>query len=300
MSSGLRGFLLTAGAFVIWGLMPLYWRLLAEFPASYILCQRVIWAVVSLALLLILRSPQRLPVILAHLRHPDRGLLLQALAGLLIGTNWMVFIWAVTHERVLQASLGYFVNPLVNVVLGRLVLGERLSRAQQVAVLLASLAVALMALRLEHLPWISLTLAGTFGSYSLLKKRTPFSSLEGLLVETSLLLPLALVGLLLLPAPSAGSPSPWMHALLLTTGLATVTPLLLFGAGVKHLKLGTVGLIQYLAPSGQFLLALWVFHEPLLRTQLIGFILIWTGLAITSVDSVRQMGRNRRSALATP
>lgn len=297
MSTAARGLLLTAAAYLIWGLLPLYWKLLAAWPAPWILCQRMLWAFATLAVIQGLRAPGRLVVIGRRLFRPDRGLLWQLGAGLLIGCNWLIFIWAVNSGHVLEVSLGYFINPLVTVLLGRLVLGERLNRAQQVAVALAVIAVAVLVLRLDHLPWVALALAGSFGLYGLMKKRTPFSSLEGLLVETALLLPLALLALVWLP-PSAEALAPGRILLLASTGLATVLPLLLFGSGIKALPLSTVGLVHYLAPSVQFLLAVFVFGEALRLEQLLGFVLIWIGLAVYSIDGLRRAGvRFRRPGL---
>lgn len=295
MSPGRRGFLLTAGAYLIWGLLPLYWKLLAAWPAPFVLCQRMVWAFATLALLLLVRSPGRFMVILQRLGRWDRGLALQLLAGLLIGCNWLIFIWAVNEGHVLEVSLGYFINPLVTVLLGRLVLGEHLNRAKQVAVALAGVAIVILMLRMEHIPWVALSLATTFGFYGLLKKRTPFSSLDGMWLETALLLPLALAALALMPVPHVDHNAA-TALLLVSTGAATVLPLLLFGAGVKALDLSTVGLIHYLAPSVQFLLALWVFREPLRIEQLLGFVLIWVGLAVYSLDTLHRAHARRRTA----
>lgn len=293
MSTTARGLLLTTAAYLIWGLLPLYWKLLAAWPAPWILCQRMLWAFATLAVLQGLRAPGRLAVIGGRLLTADRGLGWQLGAGLLIGCNWLIFIWAVNTGQVLEVSLGYFINPLVTVLLGRLVLGERLNRAQQLAVALAVIAVAVLVLRLDHLPWVALALAGSFGLYGLMKKRTPFSSLEGLLVETALLLPLALLALAWLP-PSAVTLDPGRMLLLASTGVATVLPLLLFGSGVKALPLSTVGLVHYLAPSVQFLLAVFVFGEALRLEQLLGFVLIWIGLAVYSIDGLRRAGVHLR------
>jgi len=295
VSPGRRGFLLTAGAYLIWGLLPLYWKLLAAWPAPFILCQRMVWAFVTLALLMLVRSPGRFLVILKRLGQWARGLALQLLAGLLIGSNWLIFIWAVNAGHVLDVSLGYFINPLVTVLLGRVVLGEQLNRAKQLAVALAGVAIVILMLRMEHIPWVALSLAATFGFYGLLKKRTPFSSLDGMWLETALLLPMALAALALIPVPPVDH-TPGTALLLVSTGAATVLPLLLFGAGVKELNLSTVGLIHYLAPSVQFLLALWVFHEPLRIEQLLGFVLIWIGLAVYSVDTLHRANSRRRAA----
>jgi len=221
-----------------------------------------------------------------------------AVSATLIAINWLVYIWSVNHDHVVAASLGYFLNPLVNVALGMIFLQERLTRAQTVAVALAGIGVAIMAFSAPAALWISLTLAFSFGFYGLVRKIAPVGSLEGLATETLLLTP-AMVAWLIWLWASGGSGFGRDHgidALLVASGVATSVPLLLFASAARRLSYGTLGLLQYLAPSIQFALGVFLFGEPLTTPMLICFALIWTGLAIFTVSALATHRRRRRIA----
>jgi len=283
------GVLYALAAFVWWGLSPLYWKAVGAVPAVELIAWRVVSSLVILALLLALG--RRGGELLAVLRAP-RTLGVLAVTTLLIVTNWLTFIWAMGAERVLETSLGYYVNPLVNVLLGILFLGERLRRAQGVAVALAGLGVALLTWEVGRLPWVALVLALTFGFYALLRKTVAAGPEVGLAIETALLTPF-MVGWLLWLGHSGGAAFPaagWgVKALVLAAGLITVAPLVWFTHGARRLPLATVGLLQYIAPTGQFLLAVFLFGEHFDVFHLAAFALIWCGLAVFTWDLRRRM-----------
>ncbi len=281
-----RGIFAALGAFTIWGLAPLYFKAVGTVPADEIVAHRVLWSLVFLAALVgFMRQGPALRNALGNRRL--LGTLL--ITALLTGSNWLVFVWAVTHDRVLEASLGYFINPLLSVLLGRLFLGERLRPLQKLAVAIAACGVAWRVAAVGSVPWIALFLALTFGIYGLLRKRTPVDAIVGLCVETLLVLPLAVLWLLWLV--SAGE----LHfgrdlqtdLLLPLAGVLTATPLMLFAFGARRLPLATVGFLQYLAPSLNFLLAIFVFHEAFDTARLAGFVIIWCALALYTADLLR-------------
>jgi len=223
----------------------------------------------------------------AMLRQP-RKLALFALSALLLSANWMVYVWAVNHERVIDASLGYFITPLVNVLLGYVVLHERLRRAQVAAVALAAVGVVWLTLQAGQLPWIGLVLAASFGCYGLMRKTAPLGALEGLALETLLLAPLVLPLLAWTTLRGSGvllhGDAP-LIAWLLLSGPLTVVPLLLFAAGARRITMATLGLLQYIGPTIQFALGVWLYHEPFGGARLAGFALIWLALALYSAES---------------
>lgn len=282
MSSGL---LAAALSYALWGLFPLYFRQVAEVPALEIVLHRSVWSLAFVALILL--AQRRWAWIGPVLRQP-RTLAVGAACALLLTTNWLVYVWAVNHGRVLEASLGYFINPLVNVALGVIFLRERLRRAQQGALVFAAAGVAWLTWTAGVPPWIALALAFSFGIYGLLRKTAPIGALEGLALETALLAPLAIPALLWTSlhggALNHASASTW--AWLLFAGPLTAVPLLLFAVGARQVTLATMGLLQYLAPTIQFFLAVWLFGEPLQPARLAGFVLIWIGLAIYSAESL--------------
>lgn len=283
-SHSTAGALAATGAFLIWGLSPVYWKLLDDIPALQITAHRIVWSALLLILLVIVSN--RWGVFLATLRNRQYRRVLIATA-LLLNTNWLAFIWAVNSGFVRQASLGYYINPLVNVVLGMLFLHERLSRPQAASVLLAAAAVAGLTLLGGKFPAISLLLAGSFGSYGLLRKKAPIDPTVGLAIETLVLLIPALAYLGYCMANGTADPAR-IDATVIASGVITTTPLLLFILGTKRLRLSTVGLMQYIAPTCMFLLALFRYKEPFARADAIAFVVIWTALAIYSADSLRQ------------
>jgi chloramphenicol-sensitive protein RarD len=271
-------------AYAMWGVFPIYFHALAHLSPWVIVCHRILWSAVFLAVIVTFRREWRqlMPV----LRH-IRSLRLLAAGGVLIAFNWLVFIHAVTSDQVLEASLGYFINPLLSVALGMIFLRERLRGWQWAAVMIATVAVVSLAWRGERFPWIALALAGSFGFYGLVRKTLDIHSLHALLVETTLLLPVAFLGLAWLPGAEARGICNSMNlSLLAFTGVITATPLLFFGAAVRRLKLSTMGFLQYVGPSLQFLVAALIFREPLDRAKLASFGICWAAIVIYIADSV--------------
>ena len=284
-----NGLLLGVGAYAAWGLLPLYLKLLAHVPAAQVLSHRILWSLVLLgALVLILRQGRE---IAAAAR--GRTLLLLCASAALIAVNWYVYIWAIEHSHVLEASLGYFINPLVNVALGLAVLGERVSRVQKIAVGIAAAGVVAMAASGGGEIWISLVLALSFGTYGLIRKTVAVGALGGLTIETLILAPFALA--MLFYAGQAGTGA-WgqdgrTDLLLVFAGAITAVPLLLFAGAARRLRYTTVGLLQYIAPTLQFLEAVLLFGERLRPVHVATFALIWTGCALYAADSWRGRAR---------
>lgn len=280
------GLAYAALAFVIWGLFPLYFQFIREVPPLEVLLHRIVW---SLLFVLAVLAWQRRWAWLRQAWRQPRLLALFGGCALLLAVNWLVYVLAVQSGHVVDASLGYFINPLFNVLLGVLVLRERLRPLQWVAVALAACAVLWLTWQAGRLPWIALTLAGTFGVYGLLRKTAPLGPLEGLALEGLLLAPLALPALLWWTFTQDGvlhhGPLSMVGWLLLA-GPLTALPLLFFAAGARRLKLATLGLVQYISPSLQLLLAVAVFNEALAPQRLLGFVLIWTALALVSADAL--------------
>lgn len=287
-----KGLLYGAGAYMLWGLLPLYWRALQSVPALEILAHRVVWAlVVTLALVALRRGGWAW--LREALRTP-RTIALFALSALLLSVNWGIYIWAVNAGHVVETSLGYFINPLVNVLLGVLFLKERLRPGQALAVAVALCGVLYLTVQLGAPPWIALSIAVTFGFYGLLRKTAPLGSLEGLTFETLLMFVPAL-GFLLWQEwagvgvfPHSGLAS---TLLLIGAGAVTAAPLLLFAAGARRLTLTTLGILQYIAPTIQFTLGVTIFGEPLTTARLIGFAMVWAALAIYTLESTIWGGR---------
>jgi len=282
---GLTGALLALAAFTWWGLAPIYFKAVASVPPLEVLAHRVVWSAVLLTGVVVVRQGAR--VLLSEFADLKR-LGFYGLTALLLSTNWLVFIWAVQSGRLLEASLGYYINPLVNVLLGVLFLRERLNRPQQLAVLLAGLAVGFQVLAYGRLPWVSLTVASTFGFYGLLRKKAGFDPLRGLLVETLVMLPLALGYIAFLWQRGAGSFGHLglpMDGLLILSGVVTSVPLILFLEGANRIRLSTLGVMQYVAPTLHFLLAVAVYGELFTWVQGVTFALIWSALGVYSWDA---------------
>jgi chloramphenicol-sensitive protein RarD len=290
----LVGLAYALAAYLAWGISPIYFKALARVPPLEILAHRVVWSLLLLAGLL--AASRRLGR-LRSLLGDRRQLLLLAGTAALLSVNWFLYIWAVNAGRLLEASLGYFVNPLVNVLLGVFFLGERLSVPQRWAVALAGAGVAILLLRLGAFPWVSLSLALSFGLYGLLRKRAPVDALEGLLVETAWIAPAAAAFLLFLGARAEGAFGSGfgVTTLLVSAGVVTALPLLWFNHGVRRLRLSTIGLAQYVAPTCQFLLAVLAYREPFGSAHAAAFACIWTSLAVYSADA---LARARRGVAA--
>jgi chloramphenicol-sensitive protein RarD len=281
-----HGLAAALAAYVAWGCFPLYFKAIRTVPPLQILSHRVVWSLLFLALLVSWkRRWGELRGVFAGGKLPT-----YLLTTLLISANWLIFIWAVNGGRVLEASLGYFVNPLVNVLLGVLFLRERLSRKQGAAVALAGLGVLALVVRLGVFPWVSLALALTFGFYGLVRKKARIDAVVGLLVETALLAPVAVAFLLVVEAQGQGA---FVHQglsitlLLASAGVVTAVPLIWFAMGMKALRLSTMGVIQYITPTAQFLQAVVLFREPFTSSHAIAFGCIWASLALYTFDAVR-------------
>ena len=298
MSEARRGTAYGAGAYLIWGLFPLYWPLLEPAGPVEVLAHRVLWSLLVVAVLLAVLRRWR--EVVDAVRDRARLWRLTA-AAVVIGVNWGTYIHGVNSGQVVETSLGYFVNPLVTVLLGVLVLGERLRPAQWAALGVAGLAVAVLTVENGRPPWIALALACSFGAYGLLKKTAGVGAVEGLAVETAVLAPLA-AGYLLLLGPAGTVPGEGGgHALLLASaGVVTAVPLLLFGAAATRVPLTTLGLLQYLAPSLQFVVGVVVRHEPMGGLRLAGFVLVWAALAGFTLDLLHARRRSLRLAVEAP
>lgn len=285
--ASISGVAAAAGAFLIWGLSPVYWKALAVVPPVEIVAHRIVWSFAFLMVLIFLL--RQWPELINVLRRPRTLATLCVTAGL-VAVNWLLYIWAVNNNYLLQASLGYYINPLVNVVLGMLFLKERLRRMQTVAVLMATTAVLYLSILYGRFPGIALALALSFGFYGLIRKVAPVSALVGLTVETMLLsLPAGayLIHGYIRQTGFIFRSTIQIDLLLMGSSLLTAVPLLLFTIGARRIHLSTLGLMQYIAPSGMFLLAVLYYGEPFARAQLWTFILIWSALAIYSIDALR-------------
>ena len=292
----MTGLVQAALAYVIWGLFPIYFHALARVDAFQIVMHRSLWCFVVVWTLLV--AMRRLQWVRGVARQP-RLVGRFVASALLLSTNWLLYVWAVNHGHVVEASLGYFVTPLVNVLLGTWVLKERPRRLQWIAVALAACGVLWLTATLGRPPWIALGLAGSFGTYGLLRKTATLGPLEGLALETAVVLPVALVVLAMMNASHGGLVGLFagMDAAtvgwLLFAGPLTAIPLLLFAAGARRITLATLGTLQYLSPTIQFLLGVTFFGEPLDPVRLVGFALIWTALAVYSADGFLWLRRLR-------
>lgn len=289
----LAGCLYAVAAYLAWGISPLYFKAVGSVPPEQILAHRVVWSLVLLLVLVTLA--RRWSGLGASLRQP-RTLALLAGSTLLVSGNWFTFIWAVSAGRVLEASLGYYINPLFSVLLGVVFLGERLGRWQWAAVLLAAAGVANLTLQAAGVPWVALVLAGSFGFYGLLRKLTPLGAADGLLLETALLAPLALAFLVQLDVAGGGawgSAGAGLDLLLVLSGPVTALPLVFFASAARRLSLTVVGFFQYIAPTCQFLLAVLVFGERFSAAHQLTFLCIWAAVLLFSASSWRRARRRR-------
>ena len=299
MSETRRGTVYGATAYLMWGLFPLYWPFLAPSPALEVLAHRVAWSLLAVGVLLALT--RRTAGLRKALRQPMQVLRLAA-AAVVIGINWGVFIYGVSSGQVVETSLGYFINPLVTVMLGVLVLKERLRPLQWMAMSLAAVAVVILTVDNGGPPYIALTLAFTFAVYGLLKKTAGVAPVEGLAIETAVLAPLAAGYLILLGVQGGstfGSAGPGHAVLLALSGVITAVPLLLFGGAAQRVPLTTLGVLQYLAPTIQFVLGVTLLGESVGTAELLGFSLVWVALVIFTADLVGHRRRLVRFAAAS-
>ncbi|WP_460046619.1 EamA family transporter RarD [Pseudomonas sp. S2_H01] len=286
-----RGYILGLTAYIIWGLFPIYFKLLASVPALEIIVNRAIWSAISGSLLLLVWKH---PGWWRELRDNPRRLAILAGSGTLIAVNWLIYVWAVNNNHMVEASLGYFINPLINVMLGLVLLRERLRPLQWVAVLLALVGVAQQVWQVGSLPWISLALAFSFGFYGLIRKQAPVAALPGLVVETWILVPLAVGWLLFNPMAHSAQPAFWTTSeaiWLAMAGPVTLVPLVCFNAAARHLPYATLGFLQYIAPTLVLSLAVLMFGEHMPSATLVTFLFIWAGLIIYTVDGWLAMKR---------
>ncbi|MDY0963336.1 EamA family transporter RarD [Massilia sp. CFBP9026] len=274
------GIIYAALAFLCWGLFPIYFHALDGVPPLQILAHRMLWSLGFLLIVLVLRRQWKW---LNVVRQP-RVFFSFVLSAVLLSANWLVYIWSVTNHHVIEASLGYFINPLVNIMLGYLILKERLRSVQWVAIAIAALGVAWLTWQAGTVPWIALFLAFSFGSYGLLRKTAALGALEGLSFETIVLFPLAAAYVIWLTVQGQNvfinTDSDTIRVLLVMAGPLTAIPLLLFASGARKIPLSILGLLQYLSPTLQFLLGVWLFKEAFTADRLVGFALIWSALIL--------------------
>jgi chloramphenicol-sensitive protein RarD len=288
------GYFYALMAYLIWGLFPIYWQPLEAIPATQLIGHRIVWSFVFMvAFLVALRQTRRLKPLLRE----RRVVLTYGFAGLLLAGNWLTYVWGVTHGHIVEASLGYFINPLFSVLLGLLVLKERLRRWQWLAVGLAAAGVAYLTWSYGRLPWIALALTLTFGLYGLVTKTAALDAIDGLTLETGLLFLPALAFLLWTESQGRGAfghAGALANAMMIGTGVVTAVPLLFFGAAARRVPLNVLGILQYLAPTLQFLLGVLAYHEPFTRTHLVGYGLVWLALLIFWVEGGSQRRRQTR------
>ena len=281
-----KGILAGIGAYTLWGLFPVYWRLLENDPAIEILAHRMVWSLLFMAALI---SVQREWHSLIAILHNRRTVLVYTLAAVILALNWFTYIWAVNAGYVVEASLGYFINPLINFLLGVIFLGEKLRPWQVAAVILAGLGVVYLTVSYGSLPWISLVLALTFGLYGLIKKTAVLESTHGFSLETMVLFLPALGYLLFRESIGVGAfvnQGAWISLLLALAGPVTSVPLLMFGYAARKIPLSMLGFIQYITPTLQFVLGVFVYREPFPASRLVGFSMIWAALVAYSLEGV--------------
>jgi chloramphenicol-sensitive protein RarD len=283
------GMLAAVTAFLIWGTFPLYWKQLAAVPALEIVAHRTAWGFVAVAAWVTWRREWRQVRALAT---SPRTVLTLAASATLIVLNWGIYVWAVNHGQIVESSLGYYINPLVNVVLGVVLLRERLGRVRRLAVALAAVGVAILTIGYGRFPWISLALALSFGFYGLLRKQVAADAVHGLLYETAILAPVAagyLAWLAWHGTGALGRTGPKVDALLVLAGAVTAVPLALFAVGARKLPLSTLGMFQYISPTCQFLLAVLLYREPFGAARAVAFSFIWAALAVLTLDLRRRL-----------
>jgi chloramphenicol-sensitive protein RarD len=281
-----RGVAAAGVCYLIWGLVPLFWKQLVGINAVELIAHRHVWSLVFVLALVVAQGG------LADVRQALRGqraLLTNFVSATLLTGNWLVYVWGVNTGHVVEASLGYFLVPLMNVASGRIVLGEHLRRAQWLAIGCAAVGVGWLVLQFGRPPWIALALAATWGGYSLMRKQSPLGAVTGLTVETLLIAPFAIAFLIWRQHTGEGAlghVAGFKQVLVVSAGVITAVPLLLFAYGARRIRLSTLGLLQYVTPSVQLVLGVWVYGEPFPRARIVGFACIWMGLAVYTADSI--------------
>jgi len=293
-----QGVLLAIAAYTMWGIAPIYFKAIIEVAPLEILSHRIIWSFVFLAFLLHLGK--RWKVVVKVLTH-KKSMLFLTITSLLVATNWLIFIWAVNSEHMIDASLGYYINPLFNVLLGMFFLGERLRKLQWFAVLLAFIGVAIQIVAFGRVPVVALALATSFSCYGLLRKKINLDAQTGLFIETMIILPAALIYLTFIadsPTSSLLNNDLNLNLLLLTAGIVTTLPLLCFNGAATRIMLSTLGFFQYIGPSLMFLLAVFIYNEPFSADKAITFAFIWGALFVFSLDGLKFANQNRKKRKA--
>lgn len=287
------GVLFALAAYSMWGIAPMYFKLLTSVPALEIVMHRIVWSVLVLCLLLAVRK--KFGQVFNAMRDP-KVIATLSISGLLLAANWLVFIWAVNNDQMLDASLGYFINPLFNVLLARFFLQESLTRLQLLAVFVALAGVAFLIFSYGQLPWVALVLATSFSIYGLLRKKVSVDSMPGLLIESCIMLPFALLYWFVMDTTSGSmlTNSFELNATLLLAGVVTTAPLLCFTAAARRIRYTTLGFFQYIGPSLMFLLAVIHYQEPLDTTRVVTFVCVWSGLLIYVYDSLRVYRKSRQ------
>ncbi|BHH84463.1 EamA family transporter RarD [Desulforhopalus sp. 52FAK] len=297
--NNVNGIVAAAGAFVLWGVLPAYWKALENVPAYEILCHRMFWSLlVTLGLVMVTGG---MKVFREGLRD-RKNCITYTITGLLLGVNWLLYIWAVNAGFIVEASLGYFINPLLNVLFGMIFFGERMRPLQWLALLFAFLGVLYLTIYYGKFPWIALVLAFSFATYGLLHKKSKLGALDALCLETGILfIPAALVlGWLAFHGEGAfGHVQVSESLLLIGAGVVTTVPLLLFGYAAKRIPLSTVGLMQYLAPSINLILGVFIYGEEFPQARFIGFSMVWGGLILFVIENLLRRYREKRRVLAT-
>jgi chloramphenicol-sensitive protein RarD len=294
-----KGIYAAVGAYILWGLLPIYWKFLGHVPVFQVLSHRIVWSFIFLGLAIVILGQWH--SFRKAIQSP-RVLFIYILTALLVGLNWFIYVWAVHQGFIIETSLGYFINPLISVLMGIIFLKERLRLSQWLPIIVAASGVIYLAIAFGSLPWISLSLAITWATYALLKKLAPLGSLYGLTLETAVLLLPAIIYLIWCENQNRGV---FLHynaasdLLLAATGIATSTPLLLFALAVQRIPLSLTGILQYIAPTIQFLIGLFIYHEPFNNQRLIGFILIWIALVIFALEGFIFMKQKAKSIVKT-
>ncbi|SET51958.1 chloramphenicol-sensitive protein RarD [Oceanobacillus limi] len=292
------GIIYTAGAYILWGFLPIYWKLVDEVPAGEILAHRIIWSFLFMLIIVLVLKKWRPFIQQCKIILQDRKKLIGiTLASVVISLNWLTYIWAVNSDHVIQASLGYYINPLVSILLAIIVLKEKLSKQQAFSVILAGIGVLYLTISYGVFPWVSLTLALSFALYGLFKKTVDIPAMFGLTIETMIITPLAFIYLYMIPKNTFGAVDTiaTTNLLLMGAGVATAIPLLLFASGAKRIPLAMVGFLQYFAPTIMLFLGIFVYHETFSQAHLIAFSLIWIALFIYLGSVYKHPFRKQRS-----
>lgn len=274
-----HGALAATAAFTLWGILPIFWKALTGVPVLEVTMHRVLWCLLMIIPVVILRGS--LQSTLTAFKSP-RIVAIHAFSALMLSSNWLLYVWATMHDRILEGALGYYLNPFLYILLGRLFLGERHSRLQLISIGVALVGVALQFPAIEGVPWIAIGLACTFAAYGMVKKQSPLGPFAGLTMETALLSPLALLygASLLRSGQTAFGTDSLTSLLLIATGAATAIPLLLFARGARSISLSLLGILQFIGPTGQFLIGWLLYHEPLPPLRLASFALIWIAVGV--------------------